>query len=252
MKLTQFIFFIIFGVVYLGCKKGSYDDLSGGTSLTIVNAVVGSNNLVTNFNGPPSSKVPDSLQYYATATQIGYGGTVEFSGYVGLTALSLAPITDTSVSLWSGTLNIVNNTINSLFLVGPDSLHIDTLLTVDNPIPHPVADSNMGIRFVNLSPGSNPVSVDLAGNAPGSIASNLSYKGLTSFADYPINAQAPSSYTFEFRDATSGNVLATYRITQLLNGANGSTRTNNYRYRNFTICLYGLPNGQSAMLVDNY
>jgi hypothetical protein len=102
----------------------------------------------------------------------------------------------------------------------------------------------MGIRFVNLSPGSAPVSVDIQGGANGSEAASLPYKSITAFKDYPATP-AVSAYTFEFRDLASGALLASYRV-------------NSTPYLNYTIALEGIPGvgtgatAQAAYLINNY
>src|SRR5580658_6421130 len=84
-----------------GCYKNNYNSLSGGSAFTVVNAVSGSNPLVTNFspnNGGKGS--PDTLQYYATAAEIKYGSYSEFGWYTGNTPITVAPITDTFFVTW--------------------------------------------------------------------------------------------------------------------------------------------------------
>jgi hypothetical protein len=217
--------------------------------------------LVTNFTPLALKSIgTDSLEFYNTALYIEYGSYQEFSSYQGTTSLSLSPITDTSISLWIGSFNFAIGKIYSLFFVGMDSLHIDTLLTIDTPPYHAISDSSIGVRFANLSAGSNPVSVDIKGLPPGSEVPSLSYKGITSFNSYTANADAPSSYVFEFRDAVSRNLLtskSSFTMSHILNGTGSNSSTNNYRFRNFTIALIGIPgetgsNIQRAILIDDY
>lgn len=231
------------------CSKTSTPP--GTAALTIVNAVVGSHNLVTNFSGNGGSKTSDVLTYYKSALQIGYGGYSELSSYSGMVPLSLSPITDTSLSLWSGTLNLPINSINSLFLTGTDTLHIETLITTDNPPYHPATDSTMSVRFVNLSPGSGPVNVTLSTSTGVNEFDNIAYKGITAFKNYPAIASV-SSYSFQFWDAGTNALLASYTMNGVNNGSGSNTANNSWRYRNFTIMLKGLPGAQSASLINNY
>jgi hypothetical protein len=241
-------------VVFAGCYKNNYTSLSGGSAITIVNAVVGSNPLVTNFTpGNGGKGGPDTLAYYYSATQIRYSSFTEFGWYTGNTSLSVSPITDTFFVAWSGMVDLTPNTIHTLFLIGPDSTQIDTLFTLDSPPGHPPTDSSVGVRFVNVSPGSQPVSVDLQGMSPGSEVESLSYKGVTPFKSYSANSNSPGSYVFEFRDPTSGNLLASYSMTGVTYGTNGNTRANTWRFRNVTIALMGVAGGsQRAYEINNY
>jgi hypothetical protein len=259
MKCTGYALMIaIVAAVVFGCGKNKYASLSGGTSLTIVNLVPGSNSLVTNFSGAAGSKITaDTLQYYTTAQQVAYGSFVELGGYQGVTPIAFSPITDTFFIEWSGSLTLPMNTIHSLYLGGTDTLQIDTLFTSDNPPAHSQGDSSVGIRYINLSFGSNPISVDIQGNSPGSEVATLSYKGVTGFKSFPVTSETPDTCIFEFRDAATSTVLATYSMSGLSNGTNGDQNTNLWRWKNVTLVLGGLPTGtgstaQSVFEVNDY
>jgi hypothetical protein len=233
------------------CKKTGYYPLTGGGSLTIVNAVAGTSGLVPNFNSPDSGKGPTALQWYTDGYWIGYGSSQEISSFFGMTPLALCDISDTALNLWVGILNLQKNSIYSLFVIGADTTHIDTLFTLDVPHAFDTQDSSVGVRFVNLSPGSAPVSVDIAGSVNGSEVASLPYKGITNFNDYSANYSLKSR-VFEFRDQASGTLLATYSMTGLSNGAGTNTSTNTWRYHNVTIALGGTPGQQGTFLEKNY
>lgn len=232
----------------LSCSKSKA--LPGSASLTIVNAVAGSNYLVTNFSGT------DSLTWYAGATLLVYNDTTaynQFSGYRGKQPLAIYRYNDTlphSVPFFNGILDLPVGSIHTLFLAGTLS-NPDTLLTTDHPPYHPLSDSSAGIRFINLSPGSNPVSVNIQGAANGSEAVNLAYKGVTAFKNYAAGTEV-NSYTFEFRDMSSGALLGRATISAMVTAAGVSSDLNRLRYRNYTFVLDGLPGvttGPSAQVV---
>ena len=217
---------------------GKSNNSPGTASLTIVNAVAGSTPLYYNFGGP------QVLEWYANESPIYFGYSMEFSSYSGRQPLALYQDTlAQSVPLYTITLNLPIGTIHSLFLTGTTSAP-DTMTTVDTLPYHPAPDSSMGIRFVNLSPGSATVSVDIQGEANGSEAASLPYKGITAFNNYPATA-AVSAYTFEFRNAASGTLLASYTVTAT-------------PYLNYTLALEGLPGvgtgatAQAAFLINSY
>ena len=239
---------------FTSCTKTA-DISPSSTAFTIVNAIVGSSNLVTNFNSNGGGKILDTLKWYNTALQISYGSCQEISSCSGVTPISLSQITDTMQSVYSGTFNLPTGSIHTLFMIGTVE-QPDTLFTTDHPPYHPLTDSSVGIRFVNLSPGSSPVSVDLQGQPDGSEVASLSYKAITSFKNYAAT-YAVSSYIFEFRDVASGTLLSTYTMNGLNNAIGTNTATNNWRFRNVTIALKGLPGGagssaQGTFLVNNY
>ena len=253
MKLLYFILFILgFETINLSCSK-SETTSSSVAALTVVNAVVGSNNFVTNFSGNTGIKGAAPFEWYYDAAQVGFGSFQEFSLRAGATPLSVSPITDTLLTLWNGSLTLTNGGIYSLFFVGPDSMHLDTLFTVDNLAYYGPTDSTVGVRFVNLSPGGNPVSVDISGQPNGSEAQSISYKGVTPFKNYPA-VDTSIAVVFEFRDVQSGTLLANITLSGLgdASGSNPSNSNNNYRFRNFTVALMGLSGSQSTSLINNY
>lgn len=256
MKYLKFISFVaVIVAIIQGCKKENVVS-TGTASLTVINAVPGSNPLVTNFSGNYALS-----NYYKNALQISYGTyntTYEFGAYSGITPLALYAYPDTlatSKPLYNLSLNLLVNTIHTLFLTGTTTSP-DTLLTADQPPYHSSSDSTMGLRFVNLSPGSNPVSVNLSGSANGSEVASLSYKGVTAFKNY-ATVKAVSSYTFQVKDAGTGNLIASFTFSGINNAIGTNTSANLYRFRNFTLALKGVPGGTGALaqglfLINNY
>jgi len=236
--------------VMLSCTKQSAP--SGTASLTLINAVVGSSpSLVTNFSGN------SPITWYDKALKLVYGtwnNTCQLGSYSGQQKLSIYHYPDTSAHstpLFSLDLSLPVGTIHTLFLTGTMSAP-DTLFTTDTPPYHPPSDSSVGLRFVNLSPGSAPVSINITGGANGSEVSSLPYKGITGFKNYPATS-AISDYNFEFRDAATGALIGSYDVT----GINSLLYDfNNTRlHRNLTLALLGLPGDPASlkiMLIESY
>jgi hypothetical protein len=227
--------------IVASCKKSN--SVKGTSALTIVNIIPGSNNLVTNFFAPqPGGKEQDTLMWYASAAEIGYGRYAELGSYSGNTKLSLSQISDTLQSICDVTLNLQISRIYSFFLTGTDTLHVDTLLTQDQIPYFPyTGDSLTGIRFVNLVTGSNPITIDIQGNPNTTMVGSLPYKGITAFTNLSANTNAQNNgYLFEFRDAISDSVLATYSLNINL-------------LRSQTLAFYGsLSSGLSVMEINNF
>jgi hypothetical protein len=185
----------------------------GTASLTIINAIPTSNPLVTNFSSiGPKATTATALQYYASANQIGYTGFWESGSYSGETSITFSQISDTLATIWSGTVNLAVGKSYSLFLAG-DTASVDTLLTMDATPYYPVTDSVAGVRFVNLSTGSGPMTLNLQGNLPTQLEfGNLGYRQSSAFKQYSANsaAQATGVYTYEIRDQATGNLLTTF------------------------------------------
>ncbi|MES2329908.1 MAG: hypothetical protein V4539_09915 [Bacteroidota bacterium] len=253
-KYIPFIF--IGGQVLLSCKKDVEPvQLS---SITIVNSVIGSNPIITDF----SSTKPISI-YYASTPKISYGAFYSFSRPNGNLTLTAYQTTDTTNAIYNtdnkgADLNLQPQGIYSLFLCGQvmPTVQPDAVFVKDDLPYHPSNDSTVGVRFINLSPGSNPLNVTLSTSTTTNEFAGIAYKSITSFKNYAATA-AVSSYVFQFRDAMSNAVLGSFTISGVNNGTGTNTLGNTYRFRNFTVVFKGLPgatgtNAQGTFIVNNY
>lgn len=223
----------ILAFTLLACTKKT---VSPAASLNLINAVPGSTpSLVTNFSGTTP------IVWYLGALKLVYGTvdkasqSMTFNGPQKLAVYLYPDTTAHSTPLFNLDLHLKPGTINTLFLTGTKAAP-DTLLTTDILPYYPASDSSLGIRFVNLSTGSAPLSVNITGLANGSEAGSISYKGITGFKKYPATANV-SQYNFEFRDAASGALLGSYVLT----GVNSIILATAKRHRNFTLAFMGLP-----------
>jgi hypothetical protein len=231
----------------VACTK--QQSFPGTASLTLINAVPNSTpSLVTNFSGT------DPIVYYKSALKLVYGTadkTNQSLAYTGEQPLAIYRYPDTlahSTPLYNLTLELQSGTIYTLFLTGTLAAP-DTMMTIDNPPYHPLADSSLSIRFVNLSPGSTPVSVNVTGSPNGTEVGSLGYKNMTGFKSYTATSTV-SHYNFEFRDAATGTLLTSYDLTGINTAANNARR-----YRNFTLAYLGLPGDATTRkitLVETY
>ncbi len=245
MKARKIIYVLgLFALICIqACKKTSTTAI-GTSSLIVVNAIINSTGLIPNFNADAP------LKYYSNASsskgsKLNFGSNWEYSGFTNeLIPLSFADMSDTTKTVYQNNLNFPSGSIHSLYLCGTLAAPESLLLTDTIPSYNP-ADSVGGFRFINLSAGSNPVSVDIAGNANGSEVQSLEYKQITNFKTHLINNSffKNGGYTFEFRDVTTGNLLASTTVRD--SRASASI----YRNRNATLVLYGLPGQQNVRVV---
>lgn len=196
----------------------------GGTTLSLAagDTLTTTSNTITNNN-------------YAFLPVFANGSTQVTLG-VPYTAASGTVAAMPAVIYYQQALTIGNNDNYSLFLTGTSPTSVDNVLIKEN-YKYAYSDSVCGVRFINLAPSSNPVSVDIKGQANGSEVASLAYKAYTGFNPHPALGSTPS-YVFEFRDAATGNLLTTYtlatpyfhNVTLCLRGltGNGVIRTNNY------------------------
>jgi hypothetical protein len=243
-KLIHTMLTILLMGSMVACKKNT-DKPIDSSSLTIVNAIGGAGVLVTNF------QAGTKLIYYKSAQQIPkYNSTApffEFPSYIGTFSLSLSLLTDTLNTVYKGNVTVEPRSIHTLFLAGTLTA-VDTAFTTDNVPAFAPADSLVGVRFINISKGSNPLAVNIQGvTAP--FLSNLTYKAVSAFFRYSAKKNSPAvSYVFEIRDPSAANkLIATYPIASL---------TTNFG-KSITVALRGIQGGtgvnaQAVFAVNNY
>lgn len=229
-------------IILASCSKEP--PAAGSASLTIVNTVVGSRPLATNFNGT------GPLNYYYNQAAVAklinnYSGPYamwqRFTEYSGKQPLGLYQYPDTlpgSQPLFNLLLDMPIGSIHTLFLTGTVSAP-DTIFTRDELPYYPATDSSMGIRFLNLSPGSAPIAINLAGQANGSEAGSLAFKGMSGFKNYKLSDGLFDEYVFEFRDAASGTLIAAFAPKDFI--VSSPTALLSWLYRSYSLALVGLP-----------
>jgi hypothetical protein len=246
---------LLAGSFTVGCNKATLPSSVAVASLNVVNALPTTSPLIL----VQGSITPEIKHFYPINT-LSYGGTAVLTPGAGTETLyALQRNADTSsvsvqgggTFMFDGSLSFTAGGLYSLFITGADTSHPDFLFVQDTVTER--TDSTAGIRFVNVSTGSNPVSVDIQGQAVGGVVSKLVYKGITGFLSFPATS-AISSYVFEFRDVSSGNLLASYTLSGV--NTNSPTVANTVLFRNLTIALIGQPAGgkvaQSCIRVNSF
>ena len=248
-KRSAYIFFpalFTAGAFLAACSKQFSEPVYPVAALNVVNALPTSAPLIL-VQGSISSVIGD----FSNISALSYGNTFVLTPMKGSEAFyAVQQNGDTaSVSpqggdfIFSGKLSFTAGNLYSLFITGADTANPDYLFVQDIPLVH--TDSTLGIRFVNLSTGSNAVNVDIQGQPNGGVVSSLAYKSITAFQNFPATSSI-SSYMFEFRDAASGNLLASYTL--------GGVHT--ILFKNMTIALIGQPAGgmvaQTCILENNF
>ncbi|AXY73705.1 hypothetical protein D3H65_06805 [Paraflavitalea soli] len=132
--------------------------------------------------------------------------------------------------------DLVNGRSYTLYLLG-EKTQTDHLFVENKFSPHKTGDSLTYLQVVNLS-NDQPISVNIQGEANGSLIKNLPYKQVSSILAIPAG-HSRAAYVFEFRDAASGDLLWTEEVTEI-NGAN--TDFNRFLYRNWAMIFSGKRN----------
>jgi hypothetical protein len=211
----------------------------GTASLNVINVIPGSSPLITNFSGgAPFLFISANTLYYKS-----YNHFNSFSGRVPLALYQLPDTLSTDAPLLNINMDLPVGSTSTLFVTGTLAKP-DTMMVRENLPYHPEGDSTTCIRFVNLSAGSNPVKVVIKGKTGAPEAGSLGYKQITAFKYYPINA-AQEEYTFEFRDAVTDALVATYTTTFIHYPTPGLQ--NAWIYKNCTLALVGIPGGTGVL-----
>ena len=141
-------------------------------------------------------------------TPLNYGNSISYFTVVsGQIPVNFTNET-TGSQILSGTISLNQNAAYSLFLANKSTSPEIVLLTDSIAMP---AVGNASIRFINLSPDSQPVSLAVQGTAQ-PLTTAEPYKGYTSF--FPIKGKTP--YTLDVLQGTT--VLATLPNVEFLTG----------------------------------
>ncbi|MBV8251909.1 MAG: DUF4397 domain-containing protein [Chitinophaga sp.] len=211
-------------------------------SLNIMNAMVGSELLAPNFKGgTPYDYYRILYLQYADINM----PTRHYSSYSGEQPLWIYNYPDTTAKdqpLLKLNLSLPAGSIHTLYLTGtvtqPDTMFVEEHLPY-----HPLGDSTTTIRFINLSPGSQPVKVVLKGKSTPEAAS-IAYKTMSNFITYPVNA-SNDDYVFEFRDAASDAVITTFTATGI-HYPGPSVVPHPWLSRSKALVLIGTPGGTGS------
>src|SRR6185437_14866206 len=122
-------------------------------SLNLVNFTVGLGAVKVNFTNAGGKN--GQYQYYnQITTSVAYGNNSVFAVLANQSVpLNIVLNADSTKLIYNSTLDLSNGSISSLYLAGKLGA-VDTILIQDF-IPYH-GDSSCGVRFINLSPNSNP------------------------------------------------------------------------------------------------
>jgi len=206
--------------LYLVSCKTTNISPSPLASLNVTNAVVGGSALTLN----------------TSALTVANNNYSQLTLNAGNSLVNLYPAATPTAPYYNQTITTNNGDYYSLFLSGASPASVDATLIKESYVNY--TDSLCGVRFINLSPGSGPISVNVTGSANGSTVASLAYKAYSGFIQFPAK-KLNTSYAFQFRDATTGNLLVSYTLS-------------NPFFNNVTIALRGLPSAQAALMIKDY
>lgn len=227
----------LLALTHAGCKRTN-NDLGPFSSVTVANAAVG----ISSAKVLSSTKlIPWNILPATDA--VSFSSSVSFGTWAGSNYITAVSAADTTVSIYSnvtkGRDNLGVGSINTLFLCGNTGSYEGIFIPNDN-LPY-YADSVMGIRFINLSPNSTPVSISiLTPGAPNEV-SNLAYKQMSSFKLYNAGLSV-DSIRFIIKNGATGDSLTKF---VLLKGATNSGIAY-ANHKNLTLVVKGLQGTSSG------
>lgn len=232
------IILVLLLVVLSSCKKNNVDY---GTSATvqIFNGIDDNVHLIANLSG--SHPIQYNRALYLKNKSYVLSNTIFVNKFPQPIALygSLDTLAKDQ-SLVSLNMDVKSGGIYSLFVFGPKDA-ADYLLHKDI-IPSSKNDSLTYFRVVNLSAGQH-ISVNLKGEPEGSLISTVPFKEITGFI--PLKAdKSVSKYEFEFRDETTGDLLASY-VVEGINGYSSGV-ANSWFNKTSSFVFSGQKNGIGA------
>jgi hypothetical protein len=218
---------------FFACKKSTDTSTVAAGVLNVTNAVVGGATITLNNNAIVSSNNTVGVNAYAWLPLA--SGSIPVN--LGVPAKAATPTTPIvpAVPYYNTTLAVDNSSNYSLFLTGTSPSTIESVL-IKESYPYAYADSTCGVRFINLAPGSSPVSVNVKGSANGSEVNTLAYKAYSGFVKHPAKKLNPN-YIFEFRDATTGALISSYTLTTPY-------------FHNVTLVLRGIVGSSAGVTID--
>ena len=225
MKIKIIILFCIASC--LSCKKQQMAPAAAAT-INIVNAAIDLTAVKINPTG-------ETISYKNTTDQVGYSAGKLYYAQVGVHGFEIVNSADTTKRIFNGNLDF-ESTIYTMYLVG-QSPNIDTILRKESNLPFiktdvtvpKSMDSVVYVRFVNLSPNSPTLKINIKNNTLNE-TDNLTFKSIGSWKSYQNKNVAATSYVFEIRDVTTNVILSTYTFS-----ANATNR-----FKNVTLVIKGL------------
>lgn len=182
------------------CKKN--DSFPVPATVNIVNAIVNGKPIIPVFSN-------DVIQYYKAAQTVSFGSAAIYGLPGGVRPVYLTKSTDTTSRIYTSEVDVQEGNMYSLFFAG-DTAKPEAVFSHDE-IPV-YTDSLAGVRFINLSPASGPIKINVKGTAASKADFiDLAYKQISDFKPFTATtAVTGNKYIFEVRNQANDSLLLTY------------------------------------------
>jgi hypothetical protein len=228
--MKKILMIIIAGLVIQSCKKA--ESLPALASVTVVNAAID----VAAAKAYVSDK---HINWSAipTGELVNYAFFKHFGVFVGSKNVVAVNSADTTKTLYSGTGEFKEAGLNTLFLCGQTGSY-EGIYLADENLPNYTTEV-VGIRFINLSPNSPAISVNLTATPTVNETTGLAYKQKTEFKTYPAS-NITTGIAFQVKDAVTGSLLASYALPATAVSPYTTATVAQARFKNVTLVIKGL------------
>lgn len=237
MKTMKTIYILMITICCFACKK----DERKITSITNINVV----NAAIDLPAIKVSTTGKKTNYAMITDQVTYGTNKVYYSETGAATLTAVATSDTTKLLFNRSIELTTG-FYTMYIAGQFP-NVDTLFRqevnfpfIKTDISKPItADSVVNIRFINLSPNSPTLIVNIR-NSTVNEFNDLTYKMIGNWKAYPAKL-ATTAYVFEIRNAITNAILTSYTFS--------ATATN--RFKNVSLIIKGLAGTTSGVNAFN-
>lgn len=216
----------------MGCKDDQNNIITTTASINVVHAAIDAGSVKVN-PGAASNFT------WAKSGQVGYSSNIYTLTLPGSRTITVVNGADTTKTWISKQVEV--QAVNTLYLAGQAPV-VEGIFVAENNLPYITpygTDNSAYIRFVNLSPNSPALNINIQGTVSNEVTA-LTYKGISAFKKYVTAPSIPGygttpavpatpNYLFEIRDASTNALLFTYTLNAV-----------NNRFKTITLVIKGL------------
>jgi len=231
--MKKILMILLTGLIIQSCKKE--EDTPALASITVVNAAI---DVAATKAYASDKKV--SWSAIPTGDVVNFANFKHFGVFAGSKNVAAVISADTTKNLYSGTAEFKEASLNTLFLCGQAGSYEGVYLADEN-LPN-YTEEVVGIRFINLSPNSPAISVNLVATPTVNETASLAYKQKNEFKTYPAS-NVSTGIAFQVKDAGTGVLLASYALPATAVSPYTTATVAQARFKNVTLVIKGLVGG---------
>ena len=221
-KSLQSVILVLVLFSISSCEKEEVEYASSA-NIYVINSAVDAGSVKVNAGA-------SSEFSYSKATDLAFGSSAVYGSFKGTKTITAVSSVDTTKSFFLRTINL--ESVSTLYIAGM-APNVDTLFRTETNLPYIsnsgslTQDNSIYIRFVNLSPNSTPLNINIRLATENEVTA-LPYKGISLFKKYVALTTTPN-YVFEVRDAATNTIQTTFTLPN-----------STYRFKTISLVVKGL------------